>query len=321
MAAQNREWKKTDTKTVGERSDSEFSIMQGDLPVLTIQSPAPRNHKPLTIQSDGTVDARKFAGDGSDLKVGAGLSVKDALDQKAALNGSSGQDFQAKDLTVSNALSFGSSVRQMINLWNKNYGIGIQDMTQYFRTDKNFAWYKGGSHNNGELNAGGGKVQMVIKDGNVGIGKEKPEAPLDVLGLLKASQIGIGLESGQTPTEALEVRGKVKISDGLMPNYDSGWVADDRKTNHRKVFKHNLRDYPSLITIYFSPTNSPKGAIYPLIWPWRDNASANPVTIEVDKNELVLNIFKDQILHGVWSGRTGGWTEYNSGFWRVLLWR
>jgi hypothetical protein len=130
--------------------------------------------------------------------------------------------------------------------------------------------------------------------------------------------VGIGITE---PESRLHVFGSVKISDRLMPNYDSGWVADDRKTNHRKVFKHNLRYYPSLITIYFSPTDPPKGAIYPLTWTWRDNASANPVTIEVDENEFVLNIFKDQSLHGVWSGSTAKWTIYNSGFWRVLLWR
>ena len=41
-------------------------------------------------------------------------------------------------------LGFGSKTRQMINLWNANYGIGVQTWTHYFRTDKNFAWYKGG---------------------------------------------------------------------------------------------------------------------------------------------------------------------------------
>ncbi|NEO75576.1 tail fiber domain-containing protein, partial [Moorena sp. SIO4G3] len=82
----------------------------------------------------------------------------------------------------SNTLSFGSQVRQMINLYNQNYGIGVQSSTQYFRTAKNFAWYKGGSHHNNELNAGGGTVQMVIKDGNVGIGTNSPNGKLEVAG-------------------------------------------------------------------------------------------------------------------------------------------
>jgi len=37
---------------------------------LTIEPPKGENYKPLTIKSDGTVDARKFTGDGSALQVG-----------------------------------------------------------------------------------------------------------------------------------------------------------------------------------------------------------------------------------------------------------
>lgn len=84
---------------------------------------------------------------------------------------------------TSGSLSFGSQVRQMINLWSTNFGIGVQDGTQYFRTDKNFAWYKKGAHSDGELTAGtNGTVQMVIKDGNVGIGTNGPAGTLDVQG-------------------------------------------------------------------------------------------------------------------------------------------
>jgi hypothetical protein len=82
------------------------------------------------------------------------------------------------DVTMGSTLNFGAAVRQMISLWksgNVNYGIGIQNGTQYFRTDTNFAWYKGGAHVNDELSPGAigttnGTVQMFIKNGNVGIG-------------------------------------------------------------------------------------------------------------------------------------------------------
>ena len=36
-------------------------------------------------------------------------------------------------------LSFGTSTRQMLNLWNANYGIGVQNNTLYSRSDGGFA--------------------------------------------------------------------------------------------------------------------------------------------------------------------------------------
>ncbi len=87
------------------------------------------------------------------------------------------------NLLVDGKAGFGSTVRQMIDLYSTSYGIGIQSSTQYFRTGANFAWYKGGSHSDTALAAGtGGTVQMVIKDGNVGIGTDSPKAKLDVSG-------------------------------------------------------------------------------------------------------------------------------------------
>jgi hypothetical protein len=59
-------------------------------------------------------------------------------------------------------LSFGATVRQMINLWSTEYGIGVQSGTTYFRSWKNFAWHTGGAHNDAELNPGGGTLAMAL---------------------------------------------------------------------------------------------------------------------------------------------------------------
>jgi hypothetical protein len=64
-------------------------------------------------------------------------------------------------------LSFGSATRQMLNLWNTNYGIGVQSLTTYFRTDgaslnNGFSWFKGGVHNDGANNPGGGVELMRL---------------------------------------------------------------------------------------------------------------------------------------------------------------
>ncbi|WP_400190417.1 glycine-rich protein [Hymenobacter sp. B81] len=86
---------------------------------------------------------------------------------------------------VRGALSFGSSTRQMLNLWNEVYGIGVQDGTQYFRSGESFAWYAGGGHSNAQFDAGGGTQQMVLTNGRLGIGTgfsnaALPNGPLEI---------------------------------------------------------------------------------------------------------------------------------------------
>lgn len=61
-------------------------------------------------------------------------------------------------------LSFGSQVRQMINLWSTEYGIGVQSSTQYYRTAGNFAWFRGGVHNDAAINAGAGGTRLMSLD-------------------------------------------------------------------------------------------------------------------------------------------------------------
>lgn len=61
------------------------------------------------------------------------------------------------------AMFFGSSVRQMINLWSDRYGIGVQSSTHYFRTDSagSFSWFRGGTHSNNANSPGTGGVEMM----------------------------------------------------------------------------------------------------------------------------------------------------------------
>jgi hypothetical protein len=96
------------------------------------------------------------------------------------------------------ALSFGSNLGQRIHLYGQTFGIGVQSWTQYFRSEGNFAWYKGGTHDRGICNPGGGKVLMVIQNENVGIGTASPRGPLEVFG----TQTGTGTitSSGTTVT-------------------------------------------------------------------------------------------------------------------------
>jgi hypothetical protein len=72
------------------------------------------------------------------------------------------------------SLNFGQTTRQMLNLWSTNYGIGVQSLTTYFRTDSadgggGFAWYQGGMHSdaNQDPGAGGRKLMSLTGDGLV----------------------------------------------------------------------------------------------------------------------------------------------------------
>lgn len=69
-------------------------------------------------------------------------------------------------------LDFGSRGGQHINLWGslspRSFGFGIQAETLYARVGNGagdgFAWYKGGFHNDGHRNPGGGKALMTLEE-------------------------------------------------------------------------------------------------------------------------------------------------------------
>lgn len=68
-------------------------------------------------------------------------------------------------LTPDRSISFGSSMRQMIHLFDTSYGIGIQNGVQYQRTGGAFAWYLGGTHNDATFNPGaGGRTLLTLED-------------------------------------------------------------------------------------------------------------------------------------------------------------
>ncbi len=81
------------------------------------------------------------------------------------------------------SLSFGNQTRQMINLWNTEYGIGVQSATTYFRSGNDFAWFKGGSHSDttGNAGAGGSALMFLSRFGNLGLGTTSPGAQVEAV--------------------------------------------------------------------------------------------------------------------------------------------
>jgi hypothetical protein len=71
------------------------------------------------------------------------------------------------DVTIANPydLNFGSTTRQMLNLWNANYGIGVQNNTLYQRSDGGFAWFRLGTHTNNVNHPGTGGTNLMWLDG------------------------------------------------------------------------------------------------------------------------------------------------------------
>lgn len=61
------------------------------------------------------------------------------------------------------SMFFGSTTRQMVNLWSDAYGLGVQSSTLYFRTDDtgSFSWHRGGTHSNNANAPGTGGTEMM----------------------------------------------------------------------------------------------------------------------------------------------------------------
>jgi hypothetical protein len=64
-------------------------------------------------------------------------------------------------------ISFGTQTRQMLNLLDDRYAIGVQKSTVYFRTDDDsrdngFAWFRGGRHSDDPQDSGGGGTLMTL---------------------------------------------------------------------------------------------------------------------------------------------------------------
>ncbi|MEM8897224.1 MAG: tail fiber domain-containing protein [Bacteroidota bacterium] len=102
-----------------------------------------------------------------------GAEVNRLDTDKANLNGAvfTGPLTISDEARVSNSatLNFGNQTRQMINLWNTGYGIGVQDSRLYFRTNDGFAFHRLGTHNDGMgiPGTGGSRLAAITGAGDL----------------------------------------------------------------------------------------------------------------------------------------------------------
>jgi hypothetical protein len=66
-------------------------------------------------------------------------------------------------------ITFTSKIGPKLNLYNTSYAVGVQDFTTYLRTDRNIAFYKSGSHVDGELQPGAGGSLLMKCTGDTTI--------------------------------------------------------------------------------------------------------------------------------------------------------
>jgi hypothetical protein len=70
------------------------------------------------------------------------------------------------NINTNGNLSFGAQTRQMLNLFNSAYGIGVQGFTLYQRSDNSFAWFRGGVHSDTANDPGAGGTRLMTLDAN-----------------------------------------------------------------------------------------------------------------------------------------------------------
>lgn len=75
--------------------------------------------------------------------------------------------FNGPHNTMSGVLDFGTTTRQMLDLWSTHYTIGVQSAIEYFRSDYGFAWYQGGTHSDTKYDSGGGAILMQLDPGGL----------------------------------------------------------------------------------------------------------------------------------------------------------
>jgi hypothetical protein len=177
------------------------------------------------------------------------------------LDGVDSSQLVRSDGVIHGKLRFGSVTRQMLDLWGADgeYGIGVQNATQYQRSSSGFAWYKGGTHSGVAYDAGtGGKALLTLdedrlhlRDGvsarlELGTGKRlsvggSGSVQVDANGIVggrfaitEEGDVGIGTAS---PSDKLTVNGTVRSASGGF-KFPNGSVQESAAGKSWTTYQH-----------------------------------------------------------------------------------
>ncbi len=210
---------------IAERAKTADSVLQSNgtstlgtttITNLTLAGPGRFNGNNTLEFGSGVVGKSADAG-----KIGYGTFTLNTLDIVGAGSASNGSDRKVKifaegGLTVAgplslsgnqtiappSTLSFGNTTRQMVNLWDTSFGFGIQNNTLYSRSSDNYAWFRGGLHNDNQNNPGTGGTLLAslnINGLNVNTGQLNLTTASHVASILSSSStIGTWLDLQNT---------------------------------------------------------------------------------------------------------------------------
>ena len=123
------------------------------------------------IGAGGNIHAAAFVGDGSGLTnvsaAGfAGGTVAGATTFSSTVTFNNTATFSGGNVTINNprSLNFGSTTRQMLNLWSTSFALGVQSNSLYYRSTSAFRWFRGGTHSDTEGAPGAGGTQALVLD-------------------------------------------------------------------------------------------------------------------------------------------------------------
>jgi len=132
-----------------------------------------------------------------------------------------------------------------------------------------------------------------------------------------SGNVGIGTTS---PGAKLEVAGNFRATGGIEPDWDSGWVYVNRISQWGlKTWTHNLNYFPRQIQWWFS-TGNPGSWVGPVAWSKHDHWS-NPLGVWITLTQVKFSIWHDRYVYRMFNASSQQWSNYNNGYYRILLWK